>query len=194
MLNDVRIQRRLVHLSGTAVPVAYLLDVVSWQTVKWLLAGGALAVVVLEFVRLYVGLDWVVFDRLTRDYEQTNPGGYALAVVGAALVGWTFEPRVAVTAILLLTVADPISGVLSTVEDPDTAKSLGVMGVTFLVCLAITGALLPLSAAIPTALVAVAADALKPRVYGFVIDDNFSIPVSAAVVASLFLAYVPPLL
>ncbi|MHB9287435.1 dolichol kinase [Halobacteriales archaeon Cl-PHB] len=194
MLDEVRIQRRLVHLSGTAVPAAYLLDVISWQTVRYLLAAGAAAVVVLEFIRLYVGLDWVVYDRLTRDYEQTNPAGYALAVVGAALVGWTFEPQVAVTAILLLTVADPISGVLSTAEDPDTAKSLGVMGVTFLVCLAITGSLLPLTAAIPTAAVAVAADALKPRVYGFVIDDNFSIPVSAALVASITLAYVPPVL
>jgi dolichol kinase len=43
------------------------------------------------------------------------------------------------------------------------------------------------------AAVVVAADALKPRVYGFVIDDNFSIPVGAAVTAWLLATYVPPL-
>ncbi len=192
MFEDVRIQRRLVHLSGTAVPLAYLAGVVSWQAVKYLLAAGTVAVVVLEYLRLFVGLDWAVFDRLTREYEQTNPGGYALAVVAAALVGWSFEPRIAVTAILLLTVVDPVSGILSTAEDADTVKSLGVMAVTFLVGLAITIQLLPFRAAIPVAAIDVLADAMKPRVYGFVIDDNFSIPVSAALVAYLFLAYVPP--
>jgi dolichol kinase len=53
--------------------------------------------------------------------------------------------------------------------------------------------LLPARAVVPVALVVVAADALKPRVFGFVIDDNFSIPVGAAVTAWFVLEFVPPL-
>jgi uncharacterized membrane protein YphA (DoxX/SURF4 family) len=91
----------------------------------------------------------------------------------------------------LLTIADPIAGVLSTVDDVDRVKAPWVMAVTFLVCLAIAVPLLPLRAAVPVAVIVVVADAVKPRIWGFVIDDNFSIPVSAAVVAWLALAYLP---
>lgn len=189
---DVRYQRRLVHLSGALVPLAYLAEVLSWRAVQYLLAVGAAGAVVLEVVRLYAGLDWAIFDRLTRHYEQTNPAGYALAVVGSAVVAWAFEPRIAVPALLLLTIVDPIAGVLSTVEDVDRWKPPWVMAVTFVVSLAIAVPLLPLRAAVPVAAVVVVADAVKPRIWGFVIDDNFSIPVSAGVVAWLALVYAPP--
>ena len=190
---EIRYQRRLVHLSGALVPIAYLATVLSWRLVQYLLAIGAGLAITLEVVRLYVGLDWVVFDRLTRDYEQTNPAGYALAVVGSALVVWVFEPLIAVPALLLLTIVDPVSGVLSTVDDVDRWKPPWVMGVAFLLGLAIAVPLLPLRAAVPVATVVVVADAVKPRIWGFVIDDNVSIPVSAAVVGWLALAYLPPL-
>jgi len=190
---EIRYQRRLVHLSGALVPIGYLATVLSWRLVQYLLAIGAGLAVTLEVVRLYVGLDWVVFDRLTRDYEQTNPAGYALAVVGSALVVWVFEPLIAVPALLLLTIVDPVSGVLSTVDDVDRWKPPWVMGVAFLLGLAIAVPLLPLRAAVPVATVVVVADAVKPRIWGFVIDDNVSIPVSAAVVGWLALAYLPPL-
>lgn len=193
MSDEIWYQRRLVHLSGTLVPLAYLADVVSWRVVQYLLAGGAALAVFLEYLRLFVGLDWVVFDRLTRDYEKNNPAGYALAVVGGAIVGWVFEPAVAVPALLLLTIADPIAGILSTVDHADAVKSWRVMLATFAVCLAIAVPLLPLRAAIPVAVVVVIADAVKPRVYGFVIDDNFSIPISAGLVAWAVLEFVPPL-
>lgn len=185
--------RRLAHVSGVAVPGLYLVGVVEWQTVKYLVAAGAAVAVALEFFRLFVGLDWVVYDRLTREYEQDNPAGYALAVVSAAIVGWAFEPTIAVAAYLLLGIADPLAGVLSEAEGPDTRKSYGVMLVTFAVCVLIALPFLPPRAVLPVAAVVVAADALKPRIYGFVIDDNFSIPVGAAVTAWLLVTYVPPL-
>ncbi len=43
---------------------------------------GAVVVCVLEAVRLSTGLDWVVYDRLTREYEQDNVAGYALYTSG----------------------------------------------------------------------------------------------------------------
>jgi dolichol kinase len=185
--------RRLAHVSGTAVPGLYLAEVLPWQWLQYLVTAGAALAIVLEVVRLYVGLDWWVYDRLTREYEQNNPAGYAVAVVSAAIVVWAFEPAVAVPALLLLGIADPLAGVLSSAEGPDTRKSVPVMAVTFAVCLLIGLPFLPPRAAIPVAAVVVAADALKPRVFGFVIDDNFSIPVGAGATAWLALQ-VPPLL
>jgi dolichol kinase len=186
-------ERRLVHFSGTLVPAAYLADVLTWEAIRYVLAAGAALAIVLELLRLFVGLEWVVYDRLTREYEQDNPAGYALAVVGSALVGWVFDPDIAVVALLLLTVVDPIAGILGDVDSADARKAPWVIAATFLVAFAIAVLLLPARAVVPVALVVVAADALKPRVFGFVIDDNFSIPVGAAVTAWFVLEFVPPL-
>jgi dolichol kinase len=185
---QANVARRVVHVSGSLVPLAYLADVLSWTLVRYLLAAGAVLAVVLETIRLFVGLDWAVFDRLTRHYEQDNPAAYALAVVASAVVAWAFDPVVAVPALLLLTVVDPIAGMLSDVDDVDRLKPPWVMAATFVVALVVAALLLPLRAAVPAAAVVVIADAVKPRVWGFVIDDNASIPISAAVVVWLALA------
>jgi dolichol kinase len=189
--HEANVARRVVHVSGSLVPLAYLADVLSWTLVRYLLAAGAVLAVVLETIRLFVGLDWAVFDRLTRHYEQDNPAAYALAVVASAVVAWAFDPVVAVPALLLLTVVDPIAGMLSDVDDVDDVDRLKppwVMAATFVVALVVAALLLPLRAAVPAAAVVVIADAVKPRVWGFVIDDNASIPLSAAVVVWLALA------
>jgi dolichol kinase len=186
--HEANVARRVVHVSGSLVPLAYLADVLSWTLVRYLLAAGAVLAVVLETIRLFVGLDWAVFDRLTRHYEQDNPAAYALAVVASAVVAWAFDPVVAVPALLLLTVVDPIAGMLSDVDDVDRLKPPWVMAATFVVALVVAALLLPLRAAVPAAAVVVIADAVKPRVWGFVIDDNASIPISAAVVVWLALA------
>jgi len=189
--HEANVARRVVHVSGSLVPLAYLADVLSWTLVRYLLAAGAVLAVVLETIRLFVGLDWAVFDRLTRHYEQDNPAAYALAVVASAVVAWAFDPVVAVPALLLLTVVDPVAGMLSDVDDVDDVDRLKppwVMAATFVVALVVAALLLPLRAAVPAAAVVVIADAVKPRVWGFVIDDNASIPLSAAVVVWLALA------
>lgn len=186
-------ERRLVHLSGSLVPIAYLGGVLPWRGVTYLLAAAAAVALVLEFIRLSIGLDWAIYDRLTREYEQDNPAGYALAIVGAALVVWAFAPGIAVPSLLLLTLVDPIAGVLGEAESADTGKQPWVMATAFLVALGIALLLLPPRATVPVALAVVAADALKPRVFGFVIDDNFSIPVGAAVVAWVVIEFVPVL-
>jgi dolichol kinase len=192
---ELNLERRALHLSGSLVPLAYVADVLSWRAIQIVLAAGAALAIGLETVRLLVGLDWAIFDRLTRPYERSNPAGYALAVVAAAIVGWAFDPMVAVPAILLLTVVDPIAGLLSDLDEVDGVdriKSLWVMFATFGIALLVARSLLPLRAALPAAAVVVLADAVKPRVFGFVIDDNASIPLSAAIVTWAVLRYAPP--
>lgn len=183
--------RRAVHVSGTVVPAAYLLDVMTWTQVRWLLAVAGVAGVVLEAIRLVVGLDWAVYEKLTREYEADNPAGYALALVGGAVVAWAFEPAVAVPALLMLTIGDPFAGILGSGGGPGSLKEWWVMAATFLLCLGIALPFLPPRAAVPAAVVAVIADSVKPRIAGYVVDDNFSIPVGAAAAGFLAATYLP---
>lgn len=172
--------RRLVHVGG-GLPVAlYLLDWLAWPQVSRLYLVGIGLAVALEAVRLFVGIDWWIFRELTREYEQENPAGYALYVVGAAAVTLGFDPRIAVPAILMLAVVDPVSGLLAT-PSPRMVKRPTVLAVTFALAGAIALAFVPLHAAIAGAVLATVADGATPVVRGYVIDDNIGIPVGAAV-------------
>jgi dolichol kinase len=108
--------RRAVHLAGTAIPAAYLLDVLAWRDLRLVLAAAAAGVAVLELARLR---GWFggrpmgrVYAALTREYERRNVAGYALFTWSTALVAWLFAPGVAVPGMLALTVGDPVAGVL----------------------------------------------------------------------------------
>jgi dolichol kinase len=187
------LKRRLVHASGTLVPLIAIVDPSQWGLVQGLFVAGAVVAVVLEIVRLYVGLDWVVYDRLTREYEQDNLAGYALALISVAVVAVAFDQSVAIPAILMLTIGDPISGLLGSGE-LRTAKQAYVLLTMFGVCLLIAAGLgVPTVPAVLGALAATAADGLKPVVAGYVIDDNLTIPLAAAVAIAAGIRYLPTL-
>ncbi|MFB6194457.1 MAG: dolichol kinase [Halobaculum sp.] len=184
-------RRRAVHASGTAFPAVYLLGLTDYREFQLLLLVTVAVVLALEFLRLVVGVDHRVYEELTREYEKENVAGYALFFVGATAAAVVFRPAVAVPAILMLSIGDPISGILGSAE-AGTAKELGVLGVMFLVCFAIA---LPFAAAVagrpPTTLAGVAvaasgalgatlADGVKPVIAGYVVDDNLSIPPAAS--------------
>lgn len=181
-------QRRLVHLSGTGLPLLYLLGVASWGELRLLLAGLSVAVAAMETLRLVVGFESRVFDRLVREYERDNPAAYALFVFSVTGVAFVFPPWIAVPGMLMLSIGDPVSGVLGS-NTAGTAKNVGVLGVMFLVCF---GLALPFTtraaaadpvvgaaAAATGALGATLADGLKPVIAGYVVDDNLSIPPTA---------------
>ncbi|UIP00057.1 dolichol kinase [Halobaculum sp. CBA1158] len=206
------LKRRAVHLAGTGFPAIYLLEVVTWRQLQALLIAGTAAVFLLEFLRLVVEVSWGplnrVYDELTREYEADNVAGYALFMVGATAAALAFappygpesvafEPPLAVPAILMLSIGDPVSGYLGS-NDATTAKEVGVLGVMFLVCFALAvpftvlhaGEVVGVAAAVAGALGATVADGLKPVIRGYVIDDNLTIsPASgAAMTAVLVLA------
>ncbi|MDS0260212.1 dolichol kinase [Haloarcula sp. S1CR25-12] len=180
------VARRLVHVTGAAVPLAYLLggDLVSWRVVQLFLAVALVAVVVLEFLRLSVGLDWAIYERLTREYEQENPAGYALYIVGMAAVAGAvsvgLSTDIAVPAMLMLAIGDPISGLLGSSE-ASNVKQLWVLLVMFGVCTLLAAPFVPTRAAVLGGVAATFADGVKPTIAGYVIDDNLSIPVLGAV-------------
>lgn len=180
--------RRFVHISGTGLPSLYLLGWVTWTQLCYLLVGGSLVVAVLELLRLFYGLDWWIYRRLTREYEQTNPAGYALYFFSMTAVALVFDPHVALPAMLMLTIGDPISGILGS-NDAGTAKQAGVLLTMFGVCFALAWPfvdrvapfVVAVAAAALGALGATLADGFKPVIAGYVVDDNLSIPPAAAV-------------
>ena len=180
------IRRRLVHASGAAVPGVYLLDshaidagLITWQVVQLLAVVGLVATAVLEVARLYGGLEHAIYDQLTREYEQETVAGYALYVLGATIVVFAFEPTVAVPALFMLTLADPVSGMLSGDEFRRVARPRVFAGM-FLVSFALAYPFVSAAAAVAGAVGAAIADGVKPVVGGYVVDDNLTIPVVAA--------------
>jgi dolichol kinase len=179
------LQRRLVHASGGFVPLGYLAGVVPWSVVTGLFVASALVATVLEVLRLGVGLDWAIYDRLTRDYEQDNPAGYALYTYSTAGVALVFAPPVAAAGILMLAIGDPISGRMGSRGVGET-KQVTTLLAMFGVCLALAlgtfaaegvGLTAPtLLAGVVGAAGATVADGVKPVVAGYVVDDNLSIP------------------
>ncbi|WP_226022470.1 dolichol kinase [Halomicrobium salinisoli] len=187
------VARRMVHASTTAVPLSYvLLEPVTWDVLRALLAVALVAGLALEVVRLFVGLNWRIFDRLTREYEEDNLAGYFLGAVGMAVVVFAFPPppQVAVPAMLMLTIADPVSGLLSSGQ-LKTAKEGYVLLATFGVATLLAAPFVPPAAAVLGGVAATVADGVKPVIRGYVIDDNLTIPISAAVVMYAALTYLP---
>jgi dolichol kinase len=183
------LRRRLVHASGTVLPLSYALDVVSWRELGLLFLVVSAGAAVLEFVRLVLDYEWPIFDRLARDYEADNVAGYALYAFSLTAVAWLFPPAPAVPAMLMLTVGDPISGLLGS-ADVGEVKSASTLAVMFAVCSALAWPFVrPAAAGVGEAAAAVAvgaagatvADGVKPVVAGYVVDDNASIPPTAAV-------------
>lgn len=183
MTTGAELKRRAVHASGVGFPALYLLKLADWSTLRWLLLAGAGVAAVLETIRLGVGLDWAIYETLTREYERDNVAGYALYMFSMAGVALVFEPRVAVPGMLMLTLGDPISGLLGS-NEAGRAKRVGVLGVMFAVCFALAALVLVGTAPLVPGLVAAAvgaagatvADGFTPVIRGYVLDDNLTIP------------------
>jgi dolichol kinase len=179
------IRRRAVHASGAAVPGAYLLDahygvgLVTWRAVQVFTVAGLVVTALLEAARLYGGLEHAIYEQLTREYEQDNIAGYALYVLSTTVVVLAFEPPIAVPAMFMLMLADPVSGFLSSGELRTVARPRVLVGM-FLASFGLAYPFVSPLAAAAGALGATVADGLKPRIRGHVIDDNLTIPLLAA--------------
>ena len=172
------VRRRFVHVGGAVFPLAYVVGVVTWSQLRLIYVAGLLLALVLEFVRLVLGVEWWLFDQLARDYERSNVAGYALYVIGSTAAVLVFDPRVAVPAVLMLAVVDPVSGLLADNEFREPKRPL-VLAVAF----ALSGLLAIPFVSLPSALLGAAAttvaDGMTPVVRGHAIDDNLTIPVGA---------------
>jgi len=190
------LKRRLVHASGTGLPLLYVFGFVTWRQFGVVMLTCSAVAAVLEFVRLVIGLDWAIYDELTRPYEQENVAGYGLYMFSITAVVLLFAPHVAVPATLMLTIGDPISGLLSRTREAGEPKRPRTLAAMFAVCLAVSvpflipaaGVAVGAAASVAAALAATVADGFTPVIAGYVIDDNASIPVAAAAAGGAVLA------
>lgn len=181
------LRRRAVHASGTGLPALFLLGVLTWTQTRWALVALSIVVSGLEVVRLVLGYEWDLFDQLAREYERDNVAGYALFAYSQTAVAWLAIPAVALPGMLMLTIGDPVSGVLGgrdglTGKRPSTLAAM--FGVCFLLAVPFTARVADLPIAVGAAAAAAAgatlADGFKPVLAGYVVDDNLSIPPAAA--------------
>lgn len=174
--------RRLVHASGAILPALYLIGLLSWQHVMGLFVLGTAVVLVLEWLRLSGVLELWVHRHLTREYEQDTIAGYVLYMLSATVVVVLFTPSVAVPAIFMLTLADPVSGVVSS-GGLRRVKRPPALATMFLVSTLLAA---PFHFSTPLAVLfggagAMIADGVKLQIRGTIVDDNLTIPIVAAI-------------
>ena len=192
--------RRGVHAAGAVVPGLYLAGVVTWDELRLILLVGAALAGGLELLRLVFQVDWWpldrVFDTLLREYEEDSLAAYAQYVFGGTITGVVFDPAFAVPALLMLTLADPISGIAGSGELRRVKRPHALLAMfTSSLVLALAarwigpatyegGVALPeltLFAAVTAAIGATIADGAKGVFGSIVLDDDLTIPIAAAV-------------
>jgi dolichol kinase len=186
------IGRRLVHASGTGVPLLYLLNILTWgqaRALYLLLAAGG---IILESLRLIVGLDVWLFNHLIREYEEDNPAGYLLYLLSSTVAAVSFAPQIAVPSILMLTLGDPISGTVGG-DELRVIKRPTALAVMFVVSATLTA---PFHYQTPVVVLCgglggMFADGVKPIISGYVIDDNLTIPIVASIAITLGMELAP---
>ena len=179
--------RRAIHASGAGMPAIYLLDIVTWRELRYFMLVVTGIVFTLEFLRLVVGLSHRIYDEITRPYEQHAVAGYALYMLSLTTVAVLFTPPVTIPAMLMLSIGDPVSGILGD-NAADEHKRIGVvaamLGICFLLAVPFTLAATTTAAGVTAAAVGAAfaavADAIKPVIGGIAVDDNLTIPLVAA--------------
>jgi dolichol kinase len=188
------VERRLVHAAGAVVPLGWAVGLLRWRAVQAIWTVALVVALALEAGRLSGRVDLAIYDRLTREYESDNLAGYALYMMSVTLVAYAFafepgtvlvgvlpyRPGVAAAAMLMLALADPVSGLLGSGELRDV-KRFRVLLATFAVATLVATPFVPAVPAILGGAAAALADGVKPVVGGYVLDDNLTIPPAAAV-------------
>jgi len=190
------VKRKSIHLAGLSVPAAILF---LGRDVTIVLVGLVFLIALfLERVRLHGKISM----PSVREHERHRVAGYIYYILGAFLTVILFEPMIAVTAILLLSIGDAASGLIGSVVRGSKVRAdlIGggrwspkpplVVAGTFLVCVlvgylasVVTGLALPVYLA--GALGATLADAIPISFRRRVLDDNFTIPLLSGSVMAL---------
>jgi len=121
-------------LRGTLYPVPYLLGWFTWTETRYFLVAALAVVLTLEFLRLVVGFDHALYQKLIREYETDSIAGYALYQVSMTGVVLLLNPTLAIPAMWMLSLGDPVSGALGD-NDATEAKRPAAWIAMFLVSL-----------------------------------------------------------
>jgi dolichol kinase len=207
------VSRKSVHMAGFVIPLAYYF----FFPRLWVLTILGVAVAIAAFMELIRTSGNPIFPKiLLRGHEEKGVlGGYFFAVLSAFLAVLIFDKTIAVAAMLFLDFGDAITGLAGAImtmhgnkadkrdydHRPGTIwgelsyavrhhKSAWLMAVMFIICgiigLAFYPSLSP-AAIIVGALGAVIADAFPWRFFGYIVDDNLSIPLLSGALMTLAL-------
>ncbi len=191
------LKRRLVHASGAGLVALYLLAAhfdlgLTWARFQALMIVLALGAIALEVLRLQVGLEWWIYDKLTREYEADQFAGYGYYMVSMTFAVLVFPEPLALAGMLMLAIGDPLSGLVSdnTLKRVKHPKTLATMLVVSTL-LALPFFLEAPQVAVAAAIGATIADGIKVQLGDFILDDNLTIPIYAGVLGYLALEFVP---
>ncbi len=188
------LKRRLVHASGSGLVALYLLaprfDLgLTWARFQLLMIVLALGAIALEVLRLRVGLEWWIYEKLTREYEADQFAGYGYYMVSMTIAVLVFPEPLALAGMLMLAIGDPLSGLVSdnTLKRVKHPKTLATM------FLASTALALPFfpdqpHVAVAAGIGATIADGITVQIGDFIVDDNLTIPIYAGILGVLALS------
>lgn len=186
------IRRKLIHLTGLSVPAGIVL--LGKAATASLIALALAAALLLEAGRL----KGLVRLPEVREFEQGRVAGYIYYILGALLTVAVFRPMIALTAMLMLSLGDAVSGIVGSVlQDSDVrgarsrrTKPFPIVMSMFLACILIGYASspltqLPFAVYLAGALGATIADCVPLFLRDRGLDDNLTIPLFSGGMMSL---------
>lgn len=187
------IRRKLIHLTGLSVPLGILIFGKIYTAV--MIAVALIVALALEAGRLKGRI------RLpeVRDHEEEKVAGYIYYIFGSLITVVVFQPMIAVTAMLMLSLGDAVSGLAGSVLENANVrgcnerwriKPFPIVTAMFLACLAIgylSSAItnLPFQVYLAGAVGATIADSIALVFCNRGLDDNLTIPIFAGTLMSL---------
>lgn len=187
------IKRKTIHITGLSVPVGIVVFG------KIYTAGMIVVALVVALVLEAGRLRGRISLPATRDHEQEKVAGYIYYIFGSLVTVALFQPMIALTSMLMLSLGDAVSGLVGSVLMNANVreqnirwrfKPLPIVASMFLSCLAI-GYLssgltrLPWEIYLFGALGATLADSMALVVCNKGLDDNLTIPIFSGIMMSL---------
>lgn len=187
------IKRKTIHISGLSVPVGIVVFGKIYTAVMIALALGVALVLEAGRLRGRISLP------ATRDHEQEKVAGYIYYIFGSLVTVAVFQPMIALTSMLMLSLGDAVSGLVGSVlmnanvREQNVRwrfKPLPIVASMFLACMAIgylSSSLtrLPWEIYLFGALGATLADSMALVVCNRGLDDNLTIPIFSGIMMSL---------
>lgn len=187
------IKRKTIHITGLSVPVGIVVFGKIYTAGMIALALGVALILEVGRLRGRISLP------ATRDHEQEKVAGYIYYIFGSLVTVALFQPMIALTSMLMLSLGDAVSGLVGSVLMNANVreknirwrfKPLPIVASMFLACMAI-GYLssgitrLPWEIYLFGALGATLADSMALVVCNRGLDDNLTIPIFSGIMMSL---------
>lgn len=186
------IRRKMIHITGLSVPVGIM-------AFGKIYTAAAIAIALAVAIIIEIGR---LSGRITlpevREQEKGKVAGYIYYIIGSLITVMLFQPMIALTSMLMLSLGDAVSGIAGSVLMNSDVRSRGkrcvkpfpIVTSMFCACLLI-GYLsssitrLPFEVYLAGAIGATIADSVALFIRNRGLDDNLTIPLFSGVLMSL---------